>query len=201
MRNFRVILLLFGAAGLVFIGATVLFSRTLVVSPAREPLMELGPAPQIRLTNQDDAPFESAALGGKVWIADFFFTSCGGPCPIMTASMAQVQQAFPEEAGLHLVSISVDPDTDTPERLRSYGEKYGAEFERWHFLTGPIEHIQELAVKGFKVGSVEDPVIHSTRFILVDQHGQIRGYYTGTDKEDVERLTADIRQLLEASTA
>ena len=201
MRNFRLIMVLFSIAGLLFIGFTVLFSRSTVLAPQRAELMELGDAPTIQLTNQEGAAFDSSSLSGKVWVADFFFTSCGGPCPVMTASMAQVQQALDMEQDLHMVSISVDPETDTPERLKAYGEKYGADFSRWHFLTGPIEAIQQLAVEGFKVGSVEDPVIHSTRFILVDTRGQIRGYYTGTEKEDVDRMTQDIQQLLETQGA
>jgi cytochrome oxidase Cu insertion factor (SCO1/SenC/PrrC family) len=200
MRNFRLIMVLFGVAGLLFVGFTVLFSRNMVVAPERE-LMQLGEAPRIELTSQANESFDSSALAGKIWVADFFFTSCGGPCPVMTAAMSEVQQAFEADDRVHLVSITVDPDTDTPERLREYGEKYGADFEQWHFLTGPIEHIQELAVEGFKVGSVEDPVIHSTRFILVDQQGQIRGYYIGIDKEDVQRLTEDMKQLLGARRA
>ncbi|MBI3118821.1 MAG: SCO family protein [Candidatus Hydrogenedentes bacterium] len=201
MRNVKYISLLFGVAGAVFLAFVILFSHNAALAPQREPLPILGQAPKIALTSQEDASFDSALLADKVWIADFFFTSCAGPCPIMSAAISKIQLAFPTEQRLHFVSISVDPETDTPERLRAYGEKYAANFERWHFLTGPIEEISRLAVDGFKVGSVDQPIIHSTRFILVDQQGQIRGYYTGTDDLEVLEMERAIQQLLTGAPA
>jgi protein SCO1/2 len=152
----------------------------------------LGQAPSFTLVNQAGEEFSSDSLKGKIYVADFFFTSCAGPCPVMNANVARLQRSFAGRDDVHFVSVSVDPETDTPERLRAYGEKLGADFSRWHFLTGDMEEIQRIAVEGFKVGSVDDPVIHSTRLILVDGEGNIRGYFSGIADEEVAELETSI---------
>ena len=153
--------------------------------------------PDFSLTSDKGTTIDNKSLAGKVWIADFIFTSCSGPCPVMTRSMAAVAKKLELHPEVNFVSISVDPETDTPEVLARYGEKFGANPERWHFLTGTVESIQQLAVKGFMIGSVDDPVIHSTKFCLVDQKGQIRGYFTGTDEVETDQLIAAALRLLE----
>ena len=153
--------------------------------------------PDFSLTNDRRTPVSKATMAGKVWIADFFFTSCSGPCPVMTRSMAEVAKKLELYPEVEFVSFSVDPETDTPEVLARYGEKFGANPARWHFLTGTVEAIQEIAVKGFMIGSVDNPVIHSTKFCLVDQKGQIRGYFTGTDEAETDQLIAAVHRLLE----
>jgi protein SCO1/2 len=153
--------------------------------------------PDFSLTSDKGTAIDNKSLAGKVWIADFIFTSCSGPCPVMTRSMAAVAKKLELHPEVNFVSISVDPETDTPEVLARYGEKFGANPERWHFLTGTVESIQQLAVKGFMIGSVDDPVIHSTKFCLVDQKGQIRGYFTGTDEVETDQLIAAALRLLE----
>jgi len=157
----------------------------------------LSTLPSFSLTSDKGTTIDNAAMAGKVWIADFIFTSCAGPCPVMTRSMADVAKKLELHPEVEFVSVSVDPETDTPEVLARYGEKFGADPKRWHFLTGTTEAIQELAVKGFKIGAVDDPVIHSTKFCLVDKQGQIRGYYTGTDEVELEQLIAAATRLLE----
>lgn len=156
----------------------------------------LYPLPEFSLTSDKNAPLSKEDLVGKVWIADFIFTSCAGPCPAMTRSMAGVAERLALYPEVQFVSVSVDPDTDTPEVLSAYGEKFGADPTRWHFLTGDMDAIQTLAVEGFKIGSVDDPVIHSTKFCLVDKSGQIRGYYTGTDEAELNELVAAVHQLM-----
>lgn len=125
------------------------------------------------------------------------FTSCAGTCPVLTKNMAELQESFADRGELHFVSVTVDPETDTPEVLERYASKYSADTSRWHFLTGSLEDIHELAVKGFKVGSVDEPIFHSNRFILVDEDGSIRGYYTGTENLEMLRLRGDIDSVLE----
>ena len=161
-----------------------------------EALPVLFPLPQFALTTDKNTTLQRDDLLGKVWVADFIFTSCAGPCPRMTESMAKVAETVKLYPDVRFVSISVDPDTDKPEVLAAYGEKFGANPERWDFLTGDLEAIQTLAVDGFKIGSVDDPVIHSTKFCLVDKQGQIRGYYTGTDEAEVAQLITAIHQLI-----
>lgn len=156
----------------------------------------LGQVSDFELTAATGQPFRADRLAGKVWVADFIFTSCAGICPVMTGEMAELHRVFEGEDRVEFVSISVDPETDTPEVLAEYGERYGADPERWHFLTGDIDYIHPLATKIFKIGSLDDPLIHSSRFVLVDGTGAIRGYYIGTDTEDVARLAGDIAELL-----
>src|SRR5262249_41634180 len=139
-------------------------------------------------------------LAGRVWVADFIFTSCGGTCPLMTAKMRKLQDVLPP--AIRLVSITVDPARDPPEILAAYAGEHGAAVERWLFLTGDKQSLYDLCVKGFKLpldesrGTAAEPIAHSTRFVLVDKQGEIRGYYNGTEEEDLMRLAADAQRLL-----
>ena len=161
----------------------------------------LGQVGDFELIAATGQPFRADRMAGKVWVVDFIFTSCAGICPIMTGEMAKLHRAFDGEDRVEFVSISVDPETDTPEVLAEYGEKYGADPERWHFLTGAVEDIHAVSTQIFKVGALDEPINHSSRFILVDGTGAIRGYYIGTDKEDIARLTSDIAEVLAESSA
>jgi len=165
-----------------------------------ESLPVLGTVPPFTLTNQAEKTITLSHFEGTVWVADFFFTSCAGPCPEMTKQMKRLADRTQGGERVRFVSITVDPETDSPERLKAYGEQYGADFDRWHFLTGPRDSIETLAVEGFMVGSVENPEIHSTRFILVDGEGRIRGYYHGLEEETIPVLQRDIGLLLKERT-
>jgi protein SCO1/2 len=138
-------------------------------------------------------------LDGKVWIADFIFTRCLGICPAMSGSMKALQSRLP--ADVRLVSFTVDPAHDTPEVLSDYAARYEADAERWWFLTGTSDQLQQLSVGGFKLaldpssGSATEPITHSSRFVLVDKEGYIRGYYSTDEPDALDRLTADARAL------
>ncbi len=194
------VLFITGIAFFVLLNASLmglfLLSGAVEAPPESDVLPVLYPLPEFSLTSDKDSPLSKADLKGKVWIADFIFTSCAGPCPAMTRSMAGVAERLALYPDVQFVSVSVDPDTDTPDVLSAYGEKFGADPARWHFLTGDMDAIQTLAVEGFKIGSVDDPVIHSTKFCLVDNSGQIRGYYTGTDEAELNELVAAVHQLM-----
>jgi len=155
----------------------------------------LGDVPEFKLTERSGKTITRDSLRGKVWIADFIFTCCAGPCPIMSHRMAGVQAELDRLrwADVRLVSISVDPERDTPDVLEKYANKYGASKKQWLFLTGPKADIYDLSIRGFKVGlqdeTAEDPIIHSTRFVLVDRRGRIRGYFDITeDDPDLQRM-------------
>ena len=153
-----------------------------------------GFAPSFRLTDQNKQAFDSAQLKGRVWIADFIFTSCAGNCPLMSARMASLQRRLPAE--ILLVSVSVDQKRDTPSVLAEYARRYGAQPGRWIFLTGSQEEILRVVQQGFRLsaaegGSPQEPVIHSVRFVLVDRGGEIRGYYDSSEPAQVERLIRD----------
>jgi len=137
-----------------------------------------------------------ADLEGKVWIADFVFTRCPGPCPILTREMGRLAVALPEE--VRFVSFSVDPEFDTPEVLTTYADACGADANRWLFLTGTKDAVWDLVRDGFRL-TVEPEaagVLHSLRFVLVDRSGRVRGVYTGNDEADLARLRRDARRLL-----
>ena len=159
-----------------------------------------GEVPAFSLTNQNGQPFGSSDLANKIWIADFVFSSCPGPCPMISSRMSELQKPL-ANTDVHLVSFTVDPDKDTPEVLRSYAEKLHAQPGRWDFLTGKKSAIYEISQKGFKLAVAEGAddtglPVHSTRMVLVDRHGQIRGYYDGTAADSVTKLLADTNHLL-----
>ena len=163
-------------------------------------LPSYGTVPKFDLTNQDAQPFGSQALAGKIWIADFIFTSCPGPCPIISTRMSELQKPL-AKSDVHLVSFSVDPEKDTPEVLRAYAGKLRKEPFRWDFLTGPLDTVTSLSRDGFKlaIAAGEEPgagPVHSTRFVLVDRRGTIRGYYDALAADAVTKLLADTNHLL-----
>ena len=188
--------------GLPLLVATVFFFvwRAQVNQLAHRPLDSLGAVPPFQLVNQNGQPFGSAQLNGRIWIADFVFTSCRGPCPMISSRMSELQRPL-ENSDVHLVSFSVDPATDTPAVLRDYAERLHAREGRWDFLTGPTNGIYDLIQKGFKLavsdGASELGVpVHSTRAALVDRRGVIRGYYDLTQPDTVTKLLADTSHLL-----
>jgi protein SCO1 len=159
-----------------------------------------GTVPQFRLTNQNGQPFGSAELNGKIWIADFVFTTCKGPCPLISSRLSEMQRPL-ANSDVHLVSFTVDPENDTPEVLHDYAERLHARPGRWDFLTGQADAIYELTRNGFKLavsdGADEERVpVHSTRAVLVDRRGTIRGYYDVTAPDAVTKLLADTSHLL-----
>jgi len=167
---------------------------------SNRPLPSYGTVPKFELVNQDAQPFGSRELSGKIWIADFIFTTCPGPCPIISTRMSELQKPL-GKSDVHLVSFSVDPEKDTPEVLRVYADKLRKEPLRWDFLTGPLEAITSLSRDGFKLGisegeQPESGPIHSTRFVLVDRRGTIRGYYDALAPDGVTKLLADTNHLL-----
>jgi protein SCO1 len=188
--------------GIPLVVATVFFFiwRTEINRLATRPVPEYGRVPAFQLTNQNGQPFGSVNLANKIWIADFIFTSCPGPCPLISSRMSELQKPL-EKTDVHLVSFTVDPEKDTPEVLRNYADKLHAQAARWDFLTGSKAAIYDLSKSGFKL-AVDDgnqevgTPVHSTRMVLVDRHGQIRGYYDGTAADSVTKLLADTSHLL-----
>jgi protein SCO1/2 len=184
------------AALLVVAGAAV---RQMVSGP--EPPPVLGEVPDFALVNRDGQPVRRADLAGAPWIADFIFTRCGAACPMMSLRMARLERELPVDLGVRFVSFSVDPEYDTPQILQEYAESFGAP-GRWLFLTGGKQEIYRLSKEGFKLAvddttpvNEDEPILHSTRFVLVDGEGRIRGYYEAFDEEAVKKLMADVEAL------
>jgi protein SCO1/2 len=160
-----------------------------------------GAVPEAALTDQDGQAWTTQSMRGRVWIADFIFTRCAGQCPLMTSRMRQLAKALSGQPGIRFVSVSVDPVHDTPEALKTYARHHEVDLSRWVFVVGPEAVIQRLCLEGFKLGygqdpdSAMEPVIHSSRFVLVDADGAIRGYYEAGDDAETDRLAADARRL------
>ena len=184
----------------------------------RKELPVLGQIPNFKLTTQEAKTFTQEEMKGKVWVADFIFTSCGGACPLMTERMKKSIQAALQEMRLEgadapakIVSFSVDPERDTPEVLARYAETHGAQPELWVFLTGPLEEITRTVVQGFKISMGKVPsqapnqeeiweVVHGEQFLLIDRQGRIRGYYS-SEGNDLRRLLADLRSLIQGEAS
>jgi protein SCO1/2 len=179
----------------------LLWLRQIEVAALRQrAVSSYGTVPAFELLNQNGQPFGSAQLAGKIWIADFIYTTCPGPCPMISGRMSELQKPL-EKSDVHLVSFSVDPEKDTPQVLRGYAEKLQADHARWDFLTGPKSAIYKLSHDGFKLavsdgGDERGIPVHSTRMVLVDRHGQIRGYYDATEPDAVTKVLADTNHLL-----
>lgn len=170
-----------------------------------EGLKAFGKVPDFALTERSGKRIQLADLLGKVWIADFIYTHCTDTCPIQSAEMKGLQDKL-GAGDLRLVSITVDPERDTPAVLSEYAARYGADPARWLFLTGEKEAILRLAEQGFHLAVAEIPAPerdlsgathrHSPRFVVVDRRGEIRGYYPGTEKEALDRLRRDVEAVL-----
>ena len=176
--------------------STVLVTSSLLLAgcTAHTSLPSYAAVLDFTLTDQTGAQFNSSkALRGQVWVADFIYTNCPGPCPRMSSQMHQVQTAL---SGLTLVSFTVDPARDTPEVLAAYGRHFQAEPGRWFFLTGPTDALQHLSRDVFMLGGVDGNLEHSTRFVLVDRASRVRGFYLSSDEDVIPRLVADAKDLL-----
>jgi len=186
-----------------------------------ETLGVYGQVPDFALTERSGRQVTRADLLGKVWVASFIYTRCTDTCPLQSARLARLQAEFVREADLRLVSITVDPERDTPAVLARYAERYGADPLRWLFLTGDKREIYRLANEGFRLGVVDPDdrqagpllrflapvpalashgskglILHSSRFVLVDRQGKIRAYHLPDEERSLDRLRRNLRALL-----
>lgn len=151
--------------------------------------------------NQDGKAVSLESLKGQVWVADFIFTNCKTICPPMTSHMAELQKQMEEEnLQARIVSFSVDPENDTPEKLKKFADNYPLSFQNWDFLTGySQEEIEKFALKSFKSivkkPEDEDQVIHQSSFYLVDQNGKVVKDYDGAKNTPYDEIIADIKTL------
>lgn len=170
-------------------------------SVADRPLPKVAPVPSFTLTGRDGRTVTNADLLGKIWIADFFFTSCTGPCPTLSLRLRSLQSDLGHYGGdVKIVSFSVDPEYDRPALLRQYANRYGAKPDLWWFLTGDDEQEMHKMVKEGFLQPVSRtnktmPVIHSTRFLLIDAEGYIRSWYDGDQAASKPIILRDIERL------
>jgi protein SCO1/2 len=193
------------------LGLGYLVSLTEMTRAHKTALPVLGQIADFTLTNQDGKTTTLADLTNHVWVADIIFTRCAGPCPIMTGQMKKLQDAFLQTSGAKLVTLTTDPDFDSPAVMKKYGNRFGADFNRWTFLTGTKSEIAALASGSLKLSavpvkledqkSVADLFIHTTIFVVVDKHAQLRGVFEtsgdGVDWVDTiePKLLATVGQL------
>jgi protein SCO1/2 len=165
--------------------------------PAAEHEAPVTPVPAFSFIDQDQKTFSNTQISGKVYIADFIFTRCQGPCPLMTARMGELQKQL-RGTPIHFVSFSVDPAYDTPPILKKYAADHGADLSNWSFVTGDKDAIFGLAhtlLIGVTSATGKMPIAHSVRFLLIDASGKVRGYYDGTDPTQLKDLARDARKL------
>jgi protein SCO1/2 len=175
-------------------------------------LVEIGPVPAFKLKNQDNKTISDKDYLGKVYVVEFFFSTCPTICPKMNESMLQLQNEFYGNPNFGIASITIDPSNDTPQVLKEHAKLLGVKHYNWHFLTGDKEYIYNLANKGFNLYAGENNKVaggfeHSGLFALIDKDGKIRCrkdaqgnpilYYDGLDAAGVEAIKEDIKKLLE----
>ena len=174
------------------------------VSPSSE-LRKMSVVPPFALTERSGKTITNHDLSGKIWVADFVYTTCPGPCPLVTAGMAKLQDQVAHDPDVQLVTFTVDPVTDTPAVLGKYADQYHADPNRWWFLTGPQKPLYDLIQNGF-LQVVQDnhgkppedgqfTVTHSTYLALVDAQGNVRGFYDGVGSTSHSDLLRDIKIL------
>ena len=200
--------------GLALTGALLVLAFLLATLNFRaglgKPLPVISQVADFTLTNQSGAVVSLADLRGHVWVADIIFTRCPGPCLKMSRQMQELEQSLPAGNPARLVTLTTDPEFDTPSVLKTYAARFGADLNRWCFLTGTKQQIAAVARDSLKLTAIEkkpedrqsqaDLFIHSTIFVLVDKHGQLRGVFEttgeGIDPQQVRsQLLAGIRRL------
>jgi cytochrome oxidase Cu insertion factor (SCO1/SenC/PrrC family) len=178
------------------------FSCEPVHQPAPDDLYPVG---DFSLTERNGETIRQTDLLGKIWVASFIFTRCGGTCPQISDTMAHIQQDLAGREGVMLVTFSVDPEHDRPEVLREYADRYRADPKRWLFLTGDPSAMYRLIREGFRLtakqneGADRSPgneVMHDNRLVVVDRRGHIRGYIDGTEADAGRRIAEKVTALL-----
>jgi len=154
------------------------------------------PVPEFSFVNHKGKSFSNDNFQNKITVLDFMFTSCTGPCPLMALNMSKLYEAFSNEREVQFVSITVDPTTDDQKKLDEYSELIGVQDDRWHFLWSDLDSIKSLKREGFMLFADNLPQGHAIKFVLIDQNGNIRKYFDGTDDSSQEILKKDIVQLL-----
>lgn len=141
----------------------------------------------------------SESLRDKVWLADFIFTSCGDTCPLISEKLRAVQEEFGGNPDFRIISFSVDPEHDVPERLRAFGQQHGANAGVWSFLRPPADSLRNLMVQGFRLGTLENPLFHTAKIVIVNKGNVVESYFDGDAQDAVAKIEAELRTLLKPS--
>ena len=183
--------------GIIAIFALAVLALVVIESAnqSRTDLPDYGLIPNFQFKERSGVSYGRQEMIGKINIVNFFFTSCKGPCPYMNSQVANLYRKYATSNDVQFVSISVDPEHDSLSVLQKYAKDFGVTDNRWLFLRGPLDEVENLSEKGFMLGG-ELPDLHSTKLILVDTRGHIRGYYSSYDDNSLELLTIHVRELL-----
>ena len=197
-----VLLLVIGGVAAAYLGTRFSASTRAAKLPV------LASLPEFSLTDRSGRTVTRQEMVGKVSVVDFIFTNCAAQCPQVTAQIVKVQAfALPRWKDVLLMSLTVDPDNDTPQALAKYAKDFEADPKRWLFLTGPKDRLDDLTRNGFKVASNSpvpvdtspDAILHSVSLVLVDRQARVRGYYQSTDMDDMKKLRGDLAALASSS--
>ena len=175
---------------LLALGANWIIQKANLIGDSTLPVIKT--IPSFSLRTQDGNLFSESELNGKITVLDFMFTSCLGPCPLMTHNMRKLYNQYRSKPDVQFVSITVDPIRDTEEMLKQYALSNGVTDERWQFLTGEMDTIQSISQEGFLLFAESLPAGHAIKFVLIDHKGQIRKYYDGTDDTSMKTLQKDL---------
>ena len=186
--------LIYGLAAMILLAVIGLVVIDLA-NISRGTIEDYGSLPEFSFTGHHGEPFGSQEMKGKISIVNFFFTRCQGPCPMMNSRVSGLYQKYITSDRVQFVSISVDPANDSLAVLQEYAARFGVIDDRWIFVRGEREEVAELSEKGFMLGG-ELPSLHSTKLILVDGQGHIRGYFDSMDEDSLNLLTTQVRELL-----
>ena len=198
--------IVWGGLALVIVAIFAAYVASRIVGKRQPPLPVMGSVSDFTLTNQLGRVVTLADLHGQVWVADIIFTRCPRACAKMTREMSQLQSALPPNQPVRFLSLTADPEYDTPEVLSEYAKKFGAASERWQFLTGKKLDVYRLATKGLLLAvdevkadertSPNDLFLHSTHFVVVDKQGCVRGGFDGTEPSSQPKIVESIQTLL-----
>lgn len=179
--------------------ASVLLIVCLSCSNPAEKLPVYDRVPDFSMVKADGTPFTASQMDGSVWVVDFVYTTCPAECPRMSSQMRKVADHFKGSPTVRFLSVSVDPERDTPAALRTFAARWGAPTSQWQFITGTAQTVHLLANTTFHVGDVINVIEHSTKFALVDKRRRIRGYYSSFDPESLRQLRRDMEGLARLS--
>ncbi len=186
---------------MVFGGSTYFLYQKMSEDKRAQEIPHYGELKPFELQSHMNEPVNLENLKGQVTIASFVFSRCKGPCPLLCKEMAKLQKFFAKDPHIKQVSISMDPEHDTPEVLKKFANKHHALHHKWLFLTGKRQEVYNLTRHAFKLPMEKDPNLHTTKFVLLDKNSHIRGYYESFNPESLRKLKLDARALAKAPAA
>jgi len=155
---------------------------------------DFGQAPVFEFVDQNGELFSSKSIDGP-WLFNVFFTRCNGPCPMTLSNLMKLSEEIGDRHNLQIISVSVDPEYDSPEKLKKYAKANKLALPRWRFLSGELAEVNKVIEQGFKLGAMDDPKLHTTRVVVIDKNDIVRGYALGAESDDYTKLLSKVKEL------